>query len=377
MNLPELNSNELFSKQRVAAFDGLRGVAVLAVMLHHLSFYCPVNTPLAELTRKLLHAGWCGVDLFFVLSGFLITGILLDTRGNENYFRAFYASRALRTFPAYYLTLIAVLVASKFSSVVGTVLPQRHDRIFYFFYLNNWWALMGGLWRPNIIGHFWSLAVEEQFYLLFPFIPRFFARRQVAMAALTGIVLAPVIRTAIYLHWGPVRDIVENLFCRMDSLLMGALIASLARSSGNLSGGRWILRCLALVAGLAFGAGSFSRLPIFGLARSELFIFSGLAVILGCLILETFVTREKNTLFQRSVCWRPLRFAGKYSYGIYLYHVPLLWLCARCCTRLEPARDLMEFMAFSGGVMALTIAAAKLSYDFFEIRFLKRKSQFP
>ncbi len=210
------NQPPALSRIRVPAFDGLRGIAVLAVIFCHLSDYYPEQNAV----KVFLHAGWCGVDLFFVLSGFLITGILLDTRAAQNYFRAFYARRVLRIFPVYYATLLSVLTIAHFFPKLNSVLPIAHDRIFYFFYLNNWWPLLKDSWHANIIGHFWSLAVEEQFYLVWPFLVWFLSRKQIEMAAIVGIALAPIIRFAIYGHYGNVRDIVENPFCRMDSLLV-------------------------------------------------------------------------------------------------------------------------------------------------------------
>jgi peptidoglycan/LPS O-acetylase OafA/YrhL len=349
----------------------LRGAAVLAVLLHHLSFYCPVNSAFAERLKNVLYGGWCGVDLFFVLSGFLITGILLDTKHAENYFRAFYARRALRILPAYYAALTILVLAAKGSAVLDAALPLRQNRILYFFYLNNWWALMHGKWSPNILGHFWSLAVEEQFYLFWPLMPWLLPRQKVALVAIAGFVLAPVIRVVLYAHWGAIRDIVENPICRMDTLLMGALLAGIVRSSKDAKRCRQLLPFLALALAGTIAAASSSDS-----ARAELLIFSALALAFGSVVLETFLTRNLSTKLQRILCFPPLRFLGKYSYGMYLYHIPLLWVWVTCVPALKPMQSLPAFILFSCGVTALTIAVAKLSFDYFEIRFLNMKPKF-
>ena len=371
MNLPEeAEIGRPLSKERVSGFDGLRGAAVLAVLLHHLSDYCPVNSFLAVRLKTLLYAGWCGVDLFFVLSGFLITGILLDAPKTKNYFRSFYARRALRILPVYYATLITVLLAARFTPVLDAVLPASRDRLFYFVFLNNWWVLMQGSWHANVIGHFWSLAVEEQFYLLWPLIPWLFSRKNVTLMAACGVVLAPMIRVAVFAHWGPVRDIVENPFCRMDSLLMGAVLAGIVRCPKEIK--RWmpLLYCSALAAAGMIVAAYFSELPALRLAASELFIFSLLASLFGGLVLYVFMNRNSLTKAQCIVRLPALRFCGKYSYGMYVYHVPLLWLLARYATGSQPLQSLPVFLVFSCAVMAVTVAVAKLSFDCFERRFL-------
>jgi len=349
---------------------------VLAVLFYHLSDYCPVDSVPAVKLKMVLRGGWCGVDLFFVLSGFLITGILLDTQNAQNYFRGFYARRALRIFPIYYAALTLVLLTARFTPALDGVLPPAHDRMFYFLYLNNWWVLLHGAWRANVIGHFWSLAVEEQFYLAWPLIVWRLSIKSVMVIAISGIVLAPAIRVVLYAHWGAIRDIVENPFCRMDSLLMGALLASLVRSPNIAERLRSIFGWMAATAAIAVVVGNFSNSAILRLGGSPLFIFSGLAVAFGCLILHVFTNRNPTSALQRILSCPALTACGKYSYGMYIYHVPLLWICTRWETGLKPADDLLAFVSLTWGVTAVTFAAAKVSYDCFEMRFLTLKTRY-
>jgi peptidoglycan/LPS O-acetylase OafA/YrhL len=332
----------------------LRGIAVLAVVLYHLSDYCPVG-PL----KSLLRAGWCGVDLFFVLSGFLITGILLDTQQAPNYFLRFFARRVLRIFPVYYLTLTVVLLAARFVPVFDSVLPSQHDRLFYFVFLNNWWGLLHDTWHANIIGHFWSLAVEEQFYLVWPFIVWRLSPRLVATVSLAGICLAPVIRFAVYAHWGLIRDIFENPFCRMDSLLMGAFLASLVRHPGALALWQSKIYCFAGIAAAALLGSRVFPWPVLQIPRSPLFVFSFLSFVGGGIVLRAFVAQGSLP----SV----LTACGRYSYGMYVYHVPFIWLLGR-----SSAPDgLPGFLLLVLVALCSTFVVAKLSYDYFEAKMLR------
>src|ERR1035437_5812327 len=165
---PSHAGNMSSDARNIRALDGIRGVAIILVMLHHFEHLIPPCNIAIRFMKLMLSYGWVGVDLFFALSGFLITGILLDTRKANNYFSAFYARRVLRIFPLYYSVLIVILGAAAVWSHRPHVLPLVADQKLSFLYLTNWLVLWKGEWGPNIVGHFWSLAVEEQFYLIWP-----------------------------------------------------------------------------------------------------------------------------------------------------------------------------------------------------------------
>ena len=345
-------------------------------MFYHLADYCPVSSPFSATLKQVLSGGRAGVDLFFVLSGFLITGILLDTRRSPNYFRVFYARRILRIFPLYYCSLITVFGIARFWPPLAAMLPNTHDQLFYFVYLNNWWVLLRAAWHPNLIGHFWTLAVEEQFYLLWPFIVWRWARKQVEFIALFGIFFALFIRIAVFAIYGPVRDLIENPFCRMDSVLMGALLASLVRRRElpDLALRRFFW--ISIATAVALIASGFSRLLVCQVALSPIFVFSGLAVVFGSLVSRVFLGHNSQTILQTIMRSRLLTFCGKYSYGMYVYHIPLLWLAVRHFTDMKPTSNLATFSVLSCAVILLTLVIAKTSFDYFEMRFLKWKKKF-
>jgi peptidoglycan/LPS O-acetylase OafA/YrhL len=367
------------SSRHVASLDGLRGIAVLIVLLHHLAAGSLPNAPLGwHLVRNVLYLGWSGVDLFFVLSGFLITGILLDTKDASNYFQSFYARRVLRIFPLYYLVLTAIVLLSYGSHGwwLNSVLPSPHDRPFYFAYLNNWLPLER---QGSIIGHFWSLAVEEQFYLVWPLgvwlLPR---RRVLPVALLVGVVAPLILRVVLATQFVPSSRWGTNTLTRgLDPLLMGAVLACLVRQRELLVrvkhyvylGG--MLGFAVFAAAIAAGRSSVPR------AWGGLVSGSCLALFYGMLILHAFLTSGDKTLYQSGLRNRVFRSFGKYSYGIYVYHVPLLMVAIRLCARkFSIGTDVLNSWIFCVGVIAISYLVAKLSYDLFESRFLKLKRWF-
>ena len=369
----------ILSSRRVPALDGLRGVAVLAVMLHHLSFYIPAHHWPGMLTRTLLYAGWSGVDLFFVLSGFLITGILLDEKGAPNYFKAFYARRMLRIFPLYYavLTAIFLFAALRPGQWPNGELPIAHDRVFYFFYLNNWWPLLKDTWHANIVGHFWSLAVEEQFYLLWPACVWLLPVKRVLPVAIMCIAAALFLRCFLYLHFGPIRDIVENLFTRMDSLFVGVCMATLLRLPDMLRRTKAYIWGMALACAVAI---AFINLAAHGFTYSQWYPIVALTLFAGAfggLVLHAFLSTDDASIFQIIFRSKPLTTVGRYSYGMYVYHVPLMAL-AYLLTKsfVDPEQSAFISALFIVGVMTATFVVAKLSFDLFESRFLRLKPRF-
>src|SRR5438067_7660244 len=183
----------------ILALDGLRGIAILLVVVCHFVSNLHIAAdgwawPLVAIA----HAGWTGVDLFFVLSGFLITGILIDARGSDSYFKAFYARRALRIVPAYYGFLFAIFVVLPFLHLGAgnDYMLAREHQSWYWLYLTNVMMAIGEIpgRGPYPSTLFWSLAVEEQFYLLWPLIVAASPPRTLRKICVGGVVLCVVLR---------------------------------------------------------------------------------------------------------------------------------------------------------------------------------------
>ena len=214
-------SGRIVIPKHIDALDGLRAIAILLVLLVHCGLCYIVNsTPRVSIWQDIVVNGRSGVDLFFVLSGFLITGILLDTRDRNDYFPRFYWRRALRIWPVYYAFIFAaLLIHPRVFSGVGF-------RSFALYYRN---FLPVHPFADLYFGQFWSLCVEEQFYLVWPVIVFFLPGRLRLPLIGTLMVTAMLLRFAL-LHHGMTEYMVYRLpFCRMDSLAAGAGIAVLIR----------------------------------------------------------------------------------------------------------------------------------------------------
>jgi peptidoglycan/LPS O-acetylase OafA/YrhL len=298
--------------RHIASLDGLRGVAISLVFLYH---YFPRQhlNPISILAS----AGWTGVDIFFVLSGFLITGILFDTLAKPHHLRNFFARRALRLFPVYLLMLALV-----FAFAHRLQLPLGWKDIPFFAYAANLSPAFNAV--PNFgpylrFRHLWSLAVEEQFYLLWAPLVCLLARRsRIIKACAIGIAAALLLRIA-GAHHVPTIAIYQDLFTRMDSILCGSLLALGLR--GN-RGERWLHR--SRLHGL-FATGIVITIICFALSHSlhsERFptlTFGYLGNDLWCTALLG-LTLLPGTPVHRATNLRPLRFIGRYSYGLYLWH---------------------------------------------------------
>src|SRR4029450_1185274 len=175
------------SAGHVPVLDGLRGIAILMVLGHHYSIVWSRTIPLESGIRSVLEFGWCGVDLFFALSGFLITGILIDAKGQESYFPRFYWRRLVRIFPLYYVFLAAVFVLLPFFPGIGVTTAQVAPW-WYLTYLQNWKPNRGA--SDPFLGHTWSLAVEEQFYGVWPLIVRFSSTKVLTWVCVAGALAA-------------------------------------------------------------------------------------------------------------------------------------------------------------------------------------------
>jgi peptidoglycan/LPS O-acetylase OafA/YrhL len=351
--------------------------------------------------------GWMGVDLFFVLSGFLITGILLGTREASNYFTGFYTRRILRIFPLYYLALATVMIGGGLlnSSAVTAGLPLPQDRWLYFCYLTNWLGLWKDTWGPNYVGylaHFWSLAIEEQFYLVWPLIVWLLPRRAFPWVAGALAALAALTRLAWVAHSGAQITIAFATVSRLDALSIGALCAFLFRDpermlkirkwlpwTATLGLGSFLLVFSGILffpqrAGLLLCGSS----PVPHTVDDATLLFSEcggytlLALGFGALVLLAAHTEAKSTWMQEFLKSRLLAPIGTYSYGIYVFHVPIIGAAAifvypkivRGVSTLGEA--VVTECAYIVALAAATFTISSLSYEFFEKRILRLKRYF-
>ena len=368
----------------VPALDGVRGLAILTVMLYHMTLIDGANA-FDRGVLGVIKAGWLGVDIFFVLSGFLITGLLYDAKGSAHYFRNFYARRTVRIFPLYYAVVALCLIvlpriphpkAASFGRIAG-------DEIWYWLYLSNFSISNANGWRHAILDISWSLAIEEQFYLLWPAIV-FACTRRTLLKVCAGMIVAAILTRAAIAstgaHW--IHNYVLTP-ARMDGLAVGAAIALFARGEGGLVGLVPAARRAAPVLGalllglFAVSGHSAIERPLFQVVG-----FTTLELFLGSLFVLGLTASPTDTWVGRRLGGRFLRTLGKYSYALYLFHLPLRALVRDTvygapqfpviAGSLLPAQ-----IAFYAAAGLVTFAAAFLSWHLFEKHFLKLKSYFP
>jgi peptidoglycan/LPS O-acetylase OafA/YrhL len=383
--LPEKTDPRVLSdsvlREYMPELDSLRGIAVLLVLFYHGFAQRYDLHRLSGLPRIVFLAsmpGWVGVDLFFVLSGFLITGILLDTRDRVDYYRHFYIRRALRILPIYYAVL-ALVTALSGSYLVGghTAWPSL---LFNLFYCSNLSILFGIPFQYPVL---WSLAVEEHFYLLWPVIIRRFTRRSVVYSLLFVGIACPILRSLDF--WlgyslGPTDFGQGYTWLVADGIAMGALLAILARGRFQSRMGMRSLAIISLTISLTlFVGGAHSgilqqtRLLGTTLRQTALnFLFAGtisLALVLG------------SGHWRSLVRWPLLEFVGTISYGLYLFHMVIFALVDYCWHRVfrttaSEATDFLSMMLRFVAGIGLTVLIAYLSRWYFEERFLQLKNRF-
>ncbi|WP_141731612.1 acyltransferase family protein [Oligoflexus tunisiensis] len=369
----------------IPALDGIRGLAILMVLcVHFFVTFTPQN--FFELSlQKLSGYGTLGIDLFFMLSGFLITGILMDTKADAQYLRNFWVRRFLRIFPLYYLVLLLVmLVLLLLPEALQPAYAKVWDAMpWAWTYLLNFYIAAEGSWSVPYIGHFWSLAVEEQFYLVWPLLVYRLAERH-----LMHLCAALVILSTAFHFWMDVNGISKVSIhvltpLRLNALCLGAWLAIWLRQPSVVVQGKVVLRRWAA---WLFGASLLTKIAIIALVQmnpsmdeaAEAFRTLSWLGFFAALHLGA-VALPKTSLLNRGLCLKPLRFLGKYSYGIYVFHHFLSWPAYQyhsidwLTSSLGHQTPAVLVNAAIG--ISVAILGAWISYHLFEKHFLRWKDR--
>jgi len=365
-----------FPKQRLIELDGLRGFALVMILVFHAVSQegaYPSGTFLHYLQRSFA-MGWTALDLFFVLSGFLIGGILMDARASHFYFKTFYVRRVFRIVPVYFAWVLLYVLSAAFAaglvvrfSNTGLRPPLDFSIWSHFLFLQNSFDFhyhgLAGAW----FGHLWSLAVEEQFYLLAPLAVRVIPPRHLKWV-LGAVVLAAIL-TRFYLRFAvhmPLELLTTRTVSRMDSLATGMLVAILVRSE---SGQRWLGQNLstlrAILALLAAGALGFFLFS-FGsnTPGMQTIGFTWMAAFYAAVLL--LAVQNRSGWLAGFLRMPLLLELGSVSYCVYLVHlvsnVSLHALVFHHAPRIStPASALVTLVA-----VFLAYGVAKLSWICFE-----------
>lgn len=365
----------------IRGLDGIRGLAISLVLLYHgWTFRGSGDVGAAIDTVRAI--GWAGVDVFFVMSGFLITGILVETKGQPRYWRNFLIRRGLRIFPLYYAVLVllvaAVLVLARAGATSGAAgeLVRGLDNIWVnFLYLTNFAVATWGEDRVPL-DTAWSLAIEEQFYLVYPAIVLLCSRRGLVRALIGMVLAAPVLRVLVFeLGPQPVLGPYVLPFCRMDALAIGGL-ARLAYGGGGPEPALLVaLRRHALVLGIAAVA------VLLAWSRKDIrFVAIGytLSAVASAALLVRLLASPEDSPLRRVMESRVLVHIGKISYAVYLFHLIARTVVARGLERVFSRPELGGTAYCAAqllGMSLLSIAAATASYYLFERPILRLKDR--
>ncbi len=355
------------SRPHLPALDGVRGLAIFGVLMCH---FVPAladafgTSSARQLVSYAGPGGW-GVDLFFVLSGFLITGILLDTRKSPDYWRSFFGRRALRILPLYYVFLFGLYLTN----------PPKGESWRFWAHLSNWRSDLGI--SSNIFTwHFWSLAIEEQFYFVWPIVVASLPVRGLGPVCWLTVVVSLILRGIAAWLGAEVETLHRMTPFALDGLAIGSYLAWAVRHRpARVDRLAWLalpVLVSSMIAIWSLGKLNLSFAAIMVLGRLLVSVGGGALVLLSV---------RGPTLAIRTLSCRPLRGLGRYCYGLYLLHpiivvkgmVPARWLASHVTTGLSP---LAWVLALTTGLSASWVLAA-LSWRLLESPCLSLKDWFP
>jgi peptidoglycan/LPS O-acetylase OafA/YrhL len=373
-----LEAPRIWIKPYYKAFNGLRGVAILMV------FFC--HDPLRFHPIPQQQVGWTGVDLFFVLSGFLITGILYDTLNDKRYFRNFYIRRALRIFPLFYAMFLLLFVLTPvlhlhyvpglfaFVFYFGNYLVpyadlvHRNPTVIYFVHHGRWIS-------PSNIGAFWSLCVEEQFYLLWPMVVWLVRDRRRLMQICAAVIVAePFLRGYILAH-SSVEHVNKfliqwSMLTRCDTLLIGAWLALWLRHNAlTVTALRRLGAALMIVSTAIMAAGMIATRHHHGWMTNPFLVTVGYTFIALAYAGLLLLALNEHGAVSRLLQLRWLSAMGLISYGFYLLQG---WLLTDWIFVTGPYAELQAFNPLIH--FAVTLVAAVLSFRYLEMPFLRMKN---
>jgi peptidoglycan/LPS O-acetylase OafA/YrhL len=359
---------------RIPELDGLRGIAIGMVVVFHY-FIVPQTARHGSALAYALVPGrlaWTGVDLFFVLSGFLIGGILMDARRSSNYFRVFYTRRFYRIVPIYSVLLVIAcilvsLVHHGLSLGLNWVTRDELPLVPYIFYIQNFWMAFRNSPGSFLLAVTWSLAIEEQFYLTLPLLIRILAGARLTSVIVVGIFAAPILRISLHTIWPQNASSYFVLMpCRADALLLGVLGSCLlrdARWKEWLVGNRQALGLMlfVMVSGVAVLLVRASSADGFWMLSVG---YTWMALFYLCFLL--YAVTQRQSLISGVLRWGWLRGLGAIAYGVYLFHEPINGLFFGMFRGHKPIISSYSDFVVSICALFTTLLLCHFSWTYFE-----------
>lgn len=356
------------------SLDGLRFLAYLAVFLFHADLILRMWSPAPEviLPLKLFGIGWIGVDVFFVLSGYLITAGILVNIDSPSFLRNFYTKRVLRIFPLYYLTCVFGLVIAP--AVLPSAFAEAHKQLLehwpvYFANVQNWWVSLGGK-RAYYLGHFWSLAIEEQFYLFWPVALLLMRRTKfVVPICIVLIVLVIAGRVAVQFLFGTHAKFYLHFAttARVDALFIGCILALCWHPNAAPPPLESVLKfSLPTLTVAIYFLATFWPVAPFGDFATQSIGYTIIALGSAGIIALLQLPRANRTFLANPV----MVYLGRISYGLYVFHWPVMY-CFKSLFDAYEWHGNIAAIVFVLLSFVVTLALAAISYHAFERRFLK------
>jgi peptidoglycan/LPS O-acetylase OafA/YrhL len=348
------------------ALDYLRGLAIMLVVLYHNFSMLP-----------LVKFGFLGVDLFFVLSGFLITDILIRSKGKRHFFKNFYMRRILRIWPVYYATLLIILFILPYFFYANYDLQYyKSNQLWFYGFLQNYLFILKPLEHSFLLNHFWSLAIEEQFYMVWPLLIMFIGEKKLLYFITALFFLIALLRLApFYLHSKNNYDVPFTFF-RIDGILAGSGLAIFFSQGKHLS-----KKKIAAIVAAAAMINLFYFLSMVLLKKSFPYFpycgFSTFAVLFGLITCRAIQTPH---FYAGSKRWAIVPFFGKISFGLYIYHWPVYTLLFPSINKIflnwPGLSSVADEYCSAIIVTLLAILMSVISYRYFERFFLSLKRNY-
>ncbi|MGX5172731.1 acyltransferase family protein [Aliikangiella sp. IMCC44653] len=373
--------------QYIRGLDGLRALAISWVMFGHVSAslaYEPASAIEKGMTL-LANMGWVGVQLFFVISGFLITKILLDNKGSPQQLKNFYIRRSLRIFPIYYITLAFFFILLPLFNAAPTWIQEPIDHQWWFWtYMHNWIRPYMG---DSGFGHLWSLAIEEQYYLLWPLFVIWLSPKRLIQICLLLVVSAPIFRYWFFYHypeaWGGIETGASAAYdftvSRWDAIALGSLLGIISKQPKLIEPlNRYCVFALSAV--LAIIAIQIVIFHHFISVSAGVSLLNQTTAALAFFLVVIFVVDRQTSPLTKALEFAPIKLVGKYSYAMYLFHLPIM-ICWNNYWQFEAANysgiKMAMLVLFNyGSVFLLTMILAAASWALIEHPFLKLKKRY-